>query len=144
MFAKLAERAERDFDAYRQQGGAAKPAMSELHERRWAMCCHLAALSGAVIPLGNILGPLAIWLWKRKDSEFVDFHGKASLNYQLTLLIFIIGCAVIAAFTCVTAMLTGPILGLLGLYTLAMIISSAVKSYRGDYVEIALSAEIIK
>lgn len=144
VFAKLAERAERDFDAYRQQGGAARSAMSELHERRWAMWCHLLALSGVIIPFGNILGPLAIWLWKRKESEFVDVHGKTALNYQLTLVVFLIGSSLVALFTGFGAMLAGPFLGLLGLYSLAMIITAAVKSSRGDYVEIALSAEFIK
>ena len=58
-------------------GGAARPVMSETHERRWAMSCHLMALSGILIPFGNVLGPLAVWLWKRKESEFIDFHGGA-------------------------------------------------------------------
>lgn len=34
--------------------------------------------------------------------------------------------------------------GLLGIYTLVMIVVPAIKSYRGDYVQIALSAEFIK
>lgn len=145
-FAKLAGAVERDFHAFGDQlrGGAANPVMSETDERRWAMCCHLMALSGLLIPFGNILGPLAIWLWKRKESEFIDFHGKAALNYQLTLLIFLVGSAVVAAFTGFTGMFAGSLFGILGLYSLAMIVASAVRSHRGDYVEIALSAQFIK
>lgn len=118
--------------------------MSETHERRWAMCCHLMVLSGFLIPFGNVLGPLAIWLWKRKESEFIDFHGKTALNYQITLLLFLVGCTLVAAFTGFAMLFVGPVFGILSIYTLVMIAMSAVKSSRGEYVEIALSAEFIK
>ena len=118
--------------------------MSETLERRWAMTCHLMVFTGFLIPFGNVLGPLAIWLWKRKESEFIDFHGKTALNFQITLLLFLVGCSIVAVFTGFAVMFVGPLIGLLALYALVMIIVSVVKSYRGDYVEIALSAEFIK
>lgn len=146
FFAKLAGLAERDFHTFRDHlpGGAASPVMSETHERRWAMSCHLMVLTGLLIPFGNLLGPLAIWLWKRKESEFIDYHGRTALNYQLTLLLFLVGCGVVAALTGFVVTFVGPLLAILGIYTLVMIAVSAVKSLRGDYVEIALSAEFIK
>jgi membrane associated rhomboid family serine protease/uncharacterized Tic20 family protein len=146
FFAKLAGQVERDFHSFRDHlpGGAANPVMSETHERRWAMCCHLMALSGFLIPFGNILGPLAIWFWKRKESEFIDFHGKTAINYQLTLLLFLVGSTVVAAFTGFAVLFVGPLYGILALYTLVMIVVAAIKSHRGDYVEIALSAHFVK
>lgn len=146
FFAKLAGLAERDFHSFRDHlpGGAASPVMSENHERRWAMSCHLMALSGFLIPFGNLLGPLVIWLWKRKQSEFIDSHGKAALNYQITLLLFVIGLSIVAAFTGFALLFIGPLFGILGIYTLVMIVMSAIRSYRGGYTEIALSAEFIK
>lgn len=146
FFAKLALMAERDFHSFRDHlpGGAACPVMSETHERRWAMCCHLMVLSGFLIPFGNVLGPLAVWLWKRKESEFIDFHGKTALNYQITLLLFLVGSTLVAALTGFAMLFVGPVFGILSIYTLAMIAMSAVKSSRGEYVEIALSAEFIK
>ncbi|MGH8464689.1 MAG: DUF4870 domain-containing protein, partial [Pseudomonas sp.] len=33
--------------------------------RQWAMFCHLAALAGLLFPLGNLLGPLVVWIWKK-------------------------------------------------------------------------------
>jgi uncharacterized Tic20 family protein len=118
--------------------------MSETHERRWAMTCHLIALTGFLIPFGNLLGPLAIWLWKRKESDFIDFHGKTAVNYQLTLLIFLVGITIVAAITGFVMKFIAPVFGILAIYTIIMIIISAIKSYRGDYVEITLSAEFIK
>ncbi|MGD9347919.1 MAG: DUF4870 domain-containing protein, partial [Candidatus Aminicenantes bacterium] len=36
--------------------------LTEAQERSWGMFCHLAALAGYIIPFGNIIGPLIIWL----------------------------------------------------------------------------------
>ncbi|HEY6874485.1 MAG TPA: rhomboid family intramembrane serine protease [Geobacteraceae bacterium] len=146
IFAKLATLVERDFHSFHDHlpGGAARPVMSEAHERRWAMACHLMALSGVLVPFGNLLGPLAIWLWKRKESEFVDCHGRTALNYQLTLLLFIVGATVVAAVTCFTMLFLGPAVAILGIYTLFVVAASAIKAHRGDHAEIALSAEFIK
>jgi membrane associated rhomboid family serine protease/uncharacterized Tic20 family protein/ssDNA-binding Zn-finger/Zn-ribbon topoisomerase 1 len=146
FYAKLAGLAEREFYPGGDQlsGRGARQGMSETAERRWAMSCHLVALCGFVIPFGNLLGPLAIWLWKRKESEFIDFHGKTALNYQLTLIIFFIGSIIVAAFTGFAPMFAGPWFGILALYSLVMIVVAAVKSHRGDPVAIPLSAEFIK
>ena len=31
-------------------------------DRTWAMLCHLSALSGFIVPLGSVIGPLIVWL----------------------------------------------------------------------------------
>ena len=37
------------------------------NEKTWGMLCHLAALAGFIgIPLGTIIGPLVVWLVKKK------------------------------------------------------------------------------
>ena len=66
----------------------------EKSERQWAMGCHLAALSGYMMPFvaANFLAPLVLWLVKREDGTFVDEQGKESLNFQLSLLVYAFGC----------------------------------------------------
>lgn len=60
------------------------------------MLCHLSAFAGAVFPVfGNILGPLVVWLLRRKDSPFIDFHGRQSVNFQISLTIYLIVSAVL-------------------------------------------------
>ncbi len=48
--------------------------------------------------------PLAIWLAKKDDSDFVDDQGKEALNFQLTLLIAYVATSVLyvvlATVTC--------------------------------------------
>ncbi|MEV5026394.1 DUF4870 domain-containing protein [Paenibacillus sp. LPE1-1-1.1] len=59
-------------------------------EKTYGMLCHLLAFSGLIIPLGNILGPLVIWLMKKDQSSYVDMHGKESLNFQISNAIYTI------------------------------------------------------
>ena len=76
--------------------------------RTWEVFCHLSALTLLLgVPFGNILGPLIVWLIKRGDSPAVDAHGKESLNFQISLLIYL------AAATGVTALLTLVLIGIL-------------------------------
>lgn len=68
---------------------------NEEQERAWAMGAHLAGLAGIVgVPFGNILGPLFIWIIKRKEFPLVDQEAKSALNFQISLTLY----AVIAAF----------------------------------------------
>ena len=58
------------------------------------MWCHLSALAGLLgIPFGNVLGPLLIWQIKKNEIPSVEIHGRAAVNFQLTVLI-----AALAAF----------------------------------------------
>ena len=36
-------------------------------EQNWAVICHLSALAGFLVPFGNIVGPLVVWLIKRAE-----------------------------------------------------------------------------
>ena len=65
-------------------------------EKTLGMLCHLLALCGYLIPLGNIIGPLVLWLLKKDGSEYVDYHGKESLNFQISIVIY----AVLSGLLC--------------------------------------------
>lgn len=67
-------------------------------ERTWGMVAHLLGLSGYVVPMGNVLGPLVLWLARKDDSAFVADQARESLNFQITMLI---AALVSAALLCV-------------------------------------------
>lgn len=95
--------------------------------RLWAMSCHLSALLGYCVPLGNIIGPLVVWLAKRDQSPFIDQQGKEALNFQITMTI---------AF-CVAAVLIVVVIGIfllpiLALINLILIIIAAISVYKGE------------
>ncbi|REK19066.1 MAG: DUF4870 domain-containing protein [Planctomycetota bacterium] len=57
--------------------------------RNWAMLCHLSALLAFIPPfVGVILGPLLLWLIKGKEHPYIDEHGKESLNFQISIIIY--------------------------------------------------------
>jgi len=97
-------------------------------EQNWAMGCHLAALSGFVIPLGNIVGPLVVWLIKKDTMPLVDQHGKEALNFQITVLIAFVICLVL------TLVLIGVVLMfVVGIGALVLTIMAAVKVSNGQF-----------
>lgn len=59
-------------------------------ERNWAMLCHLSTLAGFLVPLGNIIGPLVVWLLKKDEYPLVNDQGKEALNFQISILIYLI------------------------------------------------------
>jgi len=69
--------------------------MEQQEERNWGMFCHLAALAGFIIPLGNVIGPLVIWLMKKDESQFVDDQGKESVNFQISFIIYALVAALL-------------------------------------------------
>lgn len=70
--------------------------METTNEKNLATFIHLSTLSQYFIPLGNYIFPLLIWNSKKDGSEFVDYHGKQVLNFQLSLLLYSLILAMIA------------------------------------------------
>lgn len=63
--------------------------------RRWAMLCHLVAVVGLFYPLGNLVAPLAVWLFKRKADPLINDQGKEALNFQIMVcLVWALGMVV--------------------------------------------------
>ncbi len=82
----------------------------------WASACHLAALAMVIIPFGNIIGPLLVWVIKKEESPFIDSHGKESLNFQISLSIyvlslFLLGCVAVLVSTVGVAVFPPMIMG---------------------------------
>ncbi|MFN6570958.1 DUF4870 domain-containing protein [Dendronalium sp. ChiSLP03b] len=76
--------------------------------RIWAMLCHISALLAWIllfslvflgIPLYlplNIIAPLLIWRFKKSKYPWIDFQGKESLNFQISLTFYILILIVIS------------------------------------------------
>ncbi|MDB9493871.1 DUF4870 domain-containing protein [Spirulina major CS-329] len=69
--------------------------ISPENERGWAMFCHLSSLLwiplaaiGLPIPFASLVIPLIVWSARRRESNFIDYHGRESLNFQISMLIY--------------------------------------------------------
>lgn len=66
------------------------PSSMKEEEIKYLLCFHLSVLSFILIPLGNIIIPMIIWLSKRDKNIDFKKQGVALLNFQIlwTLLFF--------------------------------------------------------
>ena len=58
------------------------------HERNLSAVIHGSTLGRFFVPFGQFILPLVFWLPNRKQSAFVDYHGKQALNFQISLALY--------------------------------------------------------
>ena len=96
--------------------------------RTWCVLCHASALLGLFFHfLGHILGPLIVWLTKRGDSTEIDAHGKESLNFQISMLIY----DAIAGILCIV-LIGIPLLIALWVLNTVLVIIASIKASEGQ------------
>lgn len=74
--------------------------MLDNHQKNIATFIHLSTFSRFLIPFGNFIGPIVLWVANKDKSEFVDNHGKQIINFQISILLYaiIIGTLTIPFF----------------------------------------------
>ncbi len=65
-------------------------------QKNTATFIHLSVFSQFLFPLGNFIAPLIIWAALKRDSVFVDNHGRRALNFQMSTFLYAIGLILIA------------------------------------------------
>ena len=98
--------------------------------RQWAMFCHLAALAGLLFPLGSLLGPLVMWIWKKDLDPFVDAQGKEALNFQLTVFLASIVCFALMFVLVGLVLFAGLVVAVLVLTIIAGVKANEGQAYR--------------
>ena len=98
------------------------------------------------LPLGSIIGPLIVWQIKKNEIPSVDVHGKAALNFQLTVTLAVfVGffAAFILSFLCIGYLLF-PVVGLIALAGLIFPIIAGIKANNGEDYKYPYSFELVK
>jgi uncharacterized protein len=108
-------------------------------ERNWAMLCHLSAFASFFFPFGGIIGPLICWLSRKDESAWVNINGRNSLNFQLSILLYI----VLAIPLCFIIVGIPIVVGLITLKIICLIIAS-VKASKGELFTYPLSIPFIQ
>ena len=113
---------------------------SSSNTRTWTVLCHASALVGFFVPwAGHILGPLIVWLAKRGDSPEIDAHGKESLNFQISMLIY----NLIAGVLCLV-LIGFVILGILHILNLVLVIVASIQASEGKVYRYPITIRLIK
>lgn len=103
------------------------------------MFCHLGGFCGYIIPFGNIIVPLILWLVKKDEYPFVDHHGKEALNFNISMTIY----AAISALLGI--ILIGFILlAVLLVLDIVYIIRATIEANKGEYYRYPLTIRFIK
>jgi uncharacterized Tic20 family protein len=107
--------------------------------RTWCVLCHASALLGLFFHfLGHLLGPLIVWLLKRRDAPEIDAYGKESLNFQLSMLIY----DAIAGILCIV-LIGIPILIALWVLNTVLVIIASVKASEGKFYRYPFTIRLI-
>ena len=108
-------------------------------EKQWGMFVHLAALAVFIgIPLGNIVGPLIIYLIKKDEFEFVSDQGKEVLNFQITWTLILMVSAILILVGIGVLMLIG-----FGIAWLVLVIVGTVAANNGQYYRYPLTLKFL-
>ncbi len=123
-----------------------KSSATPTQEHLWPMLCHLSALAGLIIPFGNIIGPLVVWLVKKDEMPIVNEYGKESLNFQISMSIYMIGAGIVATLLTFIAIgvLLFPLIGLVGLADLVLVIIASMQANKGIAYSYPVTIRFIK
>ena len=109
-------------------------------ERNWAVIAHLSALLGFVVwGVGNVLGPLIVWLVRKAEMPFLDDQGREALNFQITIFL--------AGLVCSSMIFLGvgvPLLFALSVFDLVFVIIAAVKASEGVAYRYPVNLRLVK
>lgn len=130
--------------------------LSESEDRNWAMFAHVAAFLGLLIPtIGNILGPLVVWLIKRNESPFVDAHGKESVNFQISMTLYLLVggsitsvvaffLSLILCFGMIGAAILAVALLALAIFAIVYQILAAIRASEGGFLRYPLTIRFFR
>lgn len=155
--------------------------MREKHKQQmctWAMLCHFSALLGWILlfflvyigipfclPL-NILAPLVIWRFKKSQYSWIDFQGKESLNFQISLTLYILLIIIVSLLLILVSFglavttndVINPVKMVLNILLLSwmwviiilmllqafLVTFAAIKAYRGEHFRYPVTIRILK
>jgi len=96
-------------------------------ERQWGLFSHLSSLLGFLgIPLLNIIAPLVMWQIKKDTMPFGSEQAKEALNFQLSMLLYLI-ISVVLIFIAIGIILVPIVI----VFDLVFTIIAAIKANDG-------------
>ncbi len=108
-------------------------------ERPWILGAHLGTLIGYTVAFGSFLVPLFIWLSKKDQSPLIAEHAKASLNFQLSMLVYLI-IAVFFAFLLIGI----PFVFVIPIVNLVCVILATIDADRGKLFNYPLTIKFVR
>ena len=108
-------------------------------ERTWAMLCHFSVFAGLILPFGNLIVPLVIWLIKKEEMPFVEDQGKEVLNFQISITIYLI----ISGILCIILIGIPIVIGLM-IFGFIITVIAAISANDGTSYRYPFNLRLIK
>jgi len=102
-------------------------------ERTYALMTHLSPLFGYFALVGHIPGlsilfPLILWQVRKKDSPFLDDHGREAVNFQIS-----VGILGLAAWSLVLCGIGFVLVPPLFVFSVTCVVMAALAARRGEF-----------
>lgn len=96
----------------------------------------LALLSHVLTFIAPILAPLIIYLVKKDESEYIAYHAKESLNFQISIAIYVI----VLVFSIIGILLVWAV----AIAAFVLVILATIKAAEGKFYKYPLTIRLIK
>lgn len=106
-------------------------------ERNWAMAAHAGSLLSAWVAMGFVC-PLVVMLVKGKDSAYIRRQSVESLNFQISLLIYLT-----VSFVLIIVLVGFVMLAAVGVFGLVAIIVATVAASEGKDFRYPLTIRLV-
>jgi uncharacterized protein len=119
-------------------------------EKQWAMFAHLSAFAGVLLTSvfggwGSFIGPLVIWLMKKDTMPFASSQAKEALNFNIMIsAIFLILFILTIVTLGIGALLTVPVMLVVGVAAVVLTIMAAIKANSGVEYRYPFTIRVIK
>ncbi|TMM31490.1 DUF4870 domain-containing protein [Polaribacter aestuariivivens] len=109
-------------------------------DKQLLVITHISQLLDFVSGIGGFIVPLVLWLTKKDEVLGMDYHGKAILNFRISMFLYILICIPLIIFFGL------GILGLIvvGIFYLIFPIINAIKASNNEPPNYPFSIQFIK
>ncbi|MDO9595593.1 MAG: DUF4870 domain-containing protein [Lutibacter sp.] len=119
------------------------------NDKNYSSITHLSSFAGWIFPFGNVIAPLVLWIAKKNESAYIDNHGKAVVNFQLSLMLYSFLLALLIIPITIFTLGLGLIAVILGIIPVIIliivsVISASIKATHGEYYQYPFTIEFIK
>ena len=99
----------------------------------------LACLIYVISFFTAFIGPFLIWILKKNESDFIDYHGKEYFNFLISYSIYGIISGIL-----MIVLIGFVFIVIVGILVFVFTIVAAVKAYNGEYYRIPLVIHFFK
>lgn len=119
------------------------------NDKTYSSITHLSSFAGWIFPFGNVIVPFVLWSAKKSESAYIYTHGKAAVNFQLSLMLYSFLLALLIIPVTIFTLGLGLVAVLLGIIPaiiliIATVISASIKATNGEYYDYPFTIEFIK